>query len=799
MTCKAKNKYASGGILGYKKNKPADGGVVVGKGTGTSDSIPVLLPNGTEGRFSNGEAVLPADTVQAIGGPAAVKRLIDRTHTPVDPAKPNQYANGSPGLWAGANAGVTPKGYADGTVNLGEGAPSASNEEFADKERSIQDKIKAKEDALARQKAAQEATSKELAEKLKKGKPAWSAPNAPTEPIPTSTATSTAGKAAVAGGEVAEAAKSLGKTAVRGGIVGAAIDAAMKYGVGEDAAKRREFYANPNVETSEKAKQAVRDIVDIGIPAAATAAGAAVGSGVASIPLGAAGYGIGKYITSGVNKELGESAFDRYKKSGVQPTQEPVSKPVGDTGTGTSQQSQIGGATGQVSPQQQPPSIPVAEQTKAAQPQGIKPAASAIPGGDERAYSQTEPTKPTTEEYSKPKTAAEVLQKQSTPYAEAKTGTPEYNMLRDSIRGIGIAKPAQNVSPPSSETAAAPVNTSNVQETTRTSSPLPSGTGIAQMGNRIVSVNSNIPQYTDTEGKPTSDYMKTAQYQQGIANADRISKELSGHFNRYLQSGDLEGAMRTARTPAEQAQVGALQNRYNEENNLAREKRSKERKIEELQKAIDTEGSSYKPNQAKLQGLMNELSSLTGQQSQQMKPWSEVAAQYVPNEEKLQQMALQKQQAELNKQAGVQGIKAGEQKLRIGDIELKKQQAVQSLHDRISSGKYENEEDRQKDIAAYESLIGKDKEAWDLKDIQLSQDVQGNKVFKPMIINKHTGVTIDPTTGSRYDPNTKAGSVSPPQITIGSIVGPKGMNTKVEKDGNILTIQDGSVVSISKK
>ena len=61
-----------------------DGGMVHGPGTSTSDSIPAVL--------SNGEAVLPADTVRALG-PANVEATIAATHAP---AGQGAYRRGRP-------------------------------------------------------------------------------------------------------------------------------------------------------------------------------------------------------------------------------------------------------------------------------------------------------------------------------------------------------------------------------------------------------------------------------------------------------------------------------------------------------------------------------------------------------------------------------------------------------------------------------------------------------------------------------------------------------------------------------
>lgn len=60
-----------------------------GPGTSTSDSIPAHL--------SVGEAVLPADTVRAIG-PENIQDAIDKTHTPVKSRGLRHFANGFPGM-----------------------------------------------------------------------------------------------------------------------------------------------------------------------------------------------------------------------------------------------------------------------------------------------------------------------------------------------------------------------------------------------------------------------------------------------------------------------------------------------------------------------------------------------------------------------------------------------------------------------------------------------------------------------------------------------------------------------------
>jgi hypothetical protein len=75
----------------YKEPLPgkAGGGLIGGKGTGTSDSN--LVP------LSKGEFVLPADTVKKLGV-RNLRDLIDETHVPV-PGRPKGLANGGPPLY----------------------------------------------------------------------------------------------------------------------------------------------------------------------------------------------------------------------------------------------------------------------------------------------------------------------------------------------------------------------------------------------------------------------------------------------------------------------------------------------------------------------------------------------------------------------------------------------------------------------------------------------------------------------------------------------------------------------------
>lgn len=71
--------------MGYKQQRMANGGHVRGPGTGTSDSI--------DAKLSNGEFVMPADTVRKVGV-RRLQDLVDMTHTPVKSKGPNHLANG---------------------------------------------------------------------------------------------------------------------------------------------------------------------------------------------------------------------------------------------------------------------------------------------------------------------------------------------------------------------------------------------------------------------------------------------------------------------------------------------------------------------------------------------------------------------------------------------------------------------------------------------------------------------------------------------------------------------------------
>lgn len=81
----------------------AEGGIVRGKGGPTDDAVPMRV-GGVDVNLSNTEAVLPAKTVRALGGPEEVEALIERT-------------NGKPPVKAGLRAGGNYEGGSVYTVD----------------------------------------------------------------------------------------------------------------------------------------------------------------------------------------------------------------------------------------------------------------------------------------------------------------------------------------------------------------------------------------------------------------------------------------------------------------------------------------------------------------------------------------------------------------------------------------------------------------------------------------------------------------------------------------------------------
>lgn len=88
-------KFADGGeVTDHKgvrgKNKSKRGGAIRGPGTGTSDSVKAINEeSGDPIRLSNGEYILPADTVRKVGK-QALDQLVEETHKPVRKAAINR-------------------------------------------------------------------------------------------------------------------------------------------------------------------------------------------------------------------------------------------------------------------------------------------------------------------------------------------------------------------------------------------------------------------------------------------------------------------------------------------------------------------------------------------------------------------------------------------------------------------------------------------------------------------------------------------------------------------------------------
>jgi hypothetical protein len=87
----------------YGQQQPpgyADGGLIQGPGTGTSDSIPATIDGQQPAQVSDGEYLVPANVVQAIGQDF-FEHLVQQLHTPV-PGEPGPVADVDP---VGMNGG----------------------------------------------------------------------------------------------------------------------------------------------------------------------------------------------------------------------------------------------------------------------------------------------------------------------------------------------------------------------------------------------------------------------------------------------------------------------------------------------------------------------------------------------------------------------------------------------------------------------------------------------------------------------------------------------------------------------
>jgi hypothetical protein len=80
-----------------EKNQPpgyADGGLIAGPGTGTSDSVPALIDGQQPAQVSDGEYLIPANVVQELGHDF-FEKLVEQFHTPVE-GEPGPVADVDP-------------------------------------------------------------------------------------------------------------------------------------------------------------------------------------------------------------------------------------------------------------------------------------------------------------------------------------------------------------------------------------------------------------------------------------------------------------------------------------------------------------------------------------------------------------------------------------------------------------------------------------------------------------------------------------------------------------------------------
>lgn len=265
----------------------AKGGIVRGPGGPTDDDVPMTI-NGKQVNLSNKEAVLPAKTVDALGGPEAVEELIEKT-------------NGKPPSKAGLRAGgdystgtVTINGrtieLADNTPRLPPPAPGTAmtvppvinqtggaGPERIDPTGSIAGESTRVNQGL--------------------GQARLSSPAPVVEPPRTDLAYR-AGKTLGAGVNWLKNNKL--------NSIGLAGDAYSLYNANDTATKHDDFYNSDKVGLGDKALQFGRDVTRLGLPLATSAVGAGVGSalaGVGSIPGTVAGAAAGALGSRMIDEE----------------------------------------------------------------------------------------------------------------------------------------------------------------------------------------------------------------------------------------------------------------------------------------------------------------------------------------------------------------------------------------------------------------------------------------------------------------------------------------------------------------
>ena len=313
--------------LSFKDGMVHEGpGIVHGPGGPREDKV--------DAKLSNGEAVLPAATVAALGGAEAVAGIIEATNGKaparglregqevhaawgwVDKAKQmagdvatavKEKLNGTPPATQDF-APKMPTGDIPEPTYKPSGAPptSPSNINY-DIPPADRNPLKVpKEYDLSADKG------------FPKSNPAatGAGPAAPVEPgVPGVRSTAVAPKPVVSPG-VPGAIRTAGGT-----VLGMAVGAANKYtdmpiigGDTDEVNNRKAFYKDPNVSTGDKLINGARDAIDIGLPTIGGGAGLLAGSGLMSIPLSAGGAAAGTVTASGIQSALGDSPLDRYNR-----------------------------------------------------------------------------------------------------------------------------------------------------------------------------------------------------------------------------------------------------------------------------------------------------------------------------------------------------------------------------------------------------------------------------------------------------------------------------------------------------
>lgn len=312
-------------------------GIVHGPGTTTSDSV--------NAKLSKDEAVLPAATVAALGGPDAVAELIERTNgkAPAMGLRGGQDIHAAGGWMDKAKqmAGDAAKAV----KNKFNGTPAAPN--FAPEMPTgpIPEPTYAPSSApsptppvdydMPTVERKPLAIPKEYDLTADKGFPRGTGAPVGTGTAPNPTYTGAVPETAAVP-PVKNVVPGVQSTAVTpkpivspgtsgairtagGATLGMAMGAANKYtdmpiigGDTDEVNKRNAFYKDPNVPTGDKLINGARDAIDIGLPTIGGGAGLLAGSGLMSIPLGVGGTVAGSVAADGIQTALGDSPLDRY-------------------------------------------------------------------------------------------------------------------------------------------------------------------------------------------------------------------------------------------------------------------------------------------------------------------------------------------------------------------------------------------------------------------------------------------------------------------------------------------------------